>query len=136
MHVQYIHNFCNFINGENANSLPILDFGLSVFYIVNGKHVQEEPEEIGGTAAGTLRYLSIYAHRHKVLSRRDDIESIGYVLIYLLKGDVAWSSRSELSHTERSERVLQIKQETSLEVSDIKYFFLIFHNLKCHSFSF
>lgn len=96
--------------------LPFSDFGLSTFYIVNGKHVRERPAVVGGSAAGTIRYLSLYAHRHKVVSRRDDIESIGYVIIYLLKGNFEWSSRSGDSLTGKSERVLKIKRQTSLKV--------------------
>lgn len=94
----------------------ISDFGLSEFYIEGGQHVREEPEEIDGAAAGTLRYISIYAHRHKVISRRDDIESIGYVLIYMLRGNVAWASRTGDVKNGKSERIRKIKTETSLVV--------------------
>lgn len=97
----------------------ISDFGLSVFYIENGEHVKEEPEVVGGSAAGTLRYIALYAHRHRTLSRREDIESIGYVLIYLLRGNVPWASQSGESKTGKSERVLKTKLATSLEVGSI-----------------
>lgn len=80
---------------------------------------------MGGASAGTLRYISTYAHRHTVVSRRDDIESILYVLIYLLKGDVRWASRSGDKSEGKSERVLKLKLEISFEVcvgsSDVAY---------------
>lgn len=100
-------------------NLSITDFGLSKFYIENGEHVQEGKEVIGSPAAGTRRYLSLYAHRHRILSRRDDIESMGYVLIYLLQGDVSWASSDDYSDSDRDETVLRIKKETSLKVSEI-----------------
>lgn len=107
-------------SGANGlNGILISDFGLSVFYIENGEHVKEEPEVVGGSAAGTLRYIALYAHRHRTLSRREDIESIGYVLIYLLRGNVPWASQSGESKTGKSERVLKTKLATSLEVGSI-----------------
>lgn len=100
---------------DSIDTFP--DFGLSKFYIdENGKHVVERPEVIGEASAGTIRYMSMYAHRHRVVSRRDDIESIGLVLIYMLRGHVNWASRQDDSMDEKIENVLAIKKRTSLKV--------------------
>lgn len=87
---------------------------------------------MGGASAGTLRYISVYAHRHTTVSRRDDIESLLYVLIYLYRGDVRWASRSGDKSEGKSERVLRLKLDTSFEVcvgrSVAAYEFIYFHS--------
>jgi serine/threonine protein kinase len=58
----------------------LLDFGL----VKKWRHAK------GGSAVGTARYMSINVHQGLPYSRKDDLESLGYILIYLLSGYLPW----------------------------------------------
>lgn len=52
------------------------------------------------------------AHQGFELSRRDDLESLGYVIIYLLKGTLPWKGTHAITKKEKSDKILKIKQES------------------------
>lgn len=60
---------------------------------------------------GTPRYCSINAHQGNELSRRDDLESLGYVIIYFITGTLPWKGTKAISKKEKSQKILKIKQE-------------------------
>lgn len=68
-----------------------IDFGVCEFYKKNGRHIEKESFP-ANTGTGTRLYMSTYAHNHAKLSRRDDIESIAYMLIECLQGVLPWGS--------------------------------------------
>ena len=70
--------------------LYLIDFGLCKKWKTNiGKHIEEKN---GKTPLGTPNFISINVHNGIEPSRRDDIESIGYIILFLLlKNDLPWT---------------------------------------------
>ncbi|KAL5114276.1 hypothetical protein ACEQ8H_007845 [Pleosporales sp. CAS-2024a] len=68
--------------GTRGNTVYMTDVGL-------GKEIQD-PGRRTYSMIGTLRYASINAHLGKEQSPRDDMESLGYVLLYFLRGSLPW----------------------------------------------
>ena len=86
----------NFLIGlhEQSNLLHIIDFGLSRRY-KDRVSLQHIPYRENRHLVGTARYASINAHLGIEQSRRDDLESIGYVLTYFINGRLPWQSKYE-----------------------------------------
>ena len=80
----------NFIFGARPNDRNLLyaiDFGLTKVYRHNRKHVALK---YGRSMLGTARFASVHVHEGLSPSRRDDIESVGYIIVYLLLGELPW----------------------------------------------
>lgn len=80
----------NFLLGstdKTKNVVYVIDFGLSKLYSIQGKHVDMQNDR---TPIGTLDFISLNVHNGLTPSRRDDVESIGYILIYLFTGNLPW----------------------------------------------
>ena len=76
----------NFLEGPEG-AICCIDFGLAKKYLRDGVHI---PPRTGLSLIGTARYASINNHLGCEQSRRDDLESAGYMLVYLVKGHLPW----------------------------------------------
>ncbi|KAK9838565.1 hypothetical protein WJX81_007620 [Elliptochloris bilobata] len=84
----------NFLLGQpstpNEKRLYLVDLGLATRWrdSVCGTHV--EYDQRPDVFRGTVRYASVHAHLGRTASRRDDLESLAYTLLFLLKGRLPW----------------------------------------------
>ncbi|CAA6672938.1 unnamed protein product [Spirodela intermedia] len=84
----------NLLLGKPGSSgekkLFLIDFGLASMWrdSLSGQHVRlcQQPDNF----RGTTRYASVHAHLGLTASRRDDLESLAYTLIFLIKGRLPW----------------------------------------------
>ena len=93
----------------------MIDFGLSKRYM-NPHTKQHIPYKENRNLTGTPRYASINAHRGIEQSRRDDLESLGYVVVYLLKGSLPWKSVTGANRELKNQRILHIKECINIKV--------------------
>ena len=104
----------NFLMGFGAKSSQVhmIDFGLAKRYMHNRVHI---PFRDGKNLTGSPRYASINTHLGVEHARRDDIESLGYVLVYFLKGTLPWQGLPTMSKKSRNKRISEIKMAVPIE---------------------
>lgn len=92
---------------KNENNLVyIVDFGIGKYYKNSkGEHI---PLNTKKSFIGTTRYAPISAHQGYELCCKDDLESLGYVLIYLAKGRLPWQNL-DISDNNKTKRVGEVK---------------------------
>ncbi|CEP03753.1 unnamed protein product (mitochondrion) [Plasmodiophora brassicae] len=83
----------NFVCGPQSDKftsgIRLVDFGLSrPWRSSNGIHAEYWQHLTH--FAGSLRYASLHAHLGRGLTRRDDLESLGYMMLYLMRGSLPW----------------------------------------------
>ena len=106
----------NFVMGyddKNAR-LYLLDFGLAKKYRSSRTLIQY-PYIKKKKLTGTARYASIHALEEMEQSRRDDLESTGYVLMYFLRGSLPWQGLRIKAKEDRYKKILEKKKETTSE---------------------
>jgi serine/threonine protein kinase len=95
--------------GNKAHHLHVIDFGLSSCFWDGQQH--RAPGR-GKKFTGTARYASINATKCYEQSRRDDLESIGNMLMFFMRGSLPWSGLTARSETQKLEKIALKKEST------------------------
>ena len=104
----------NFVIGRGLKShiVYVLDFGLSKKFW-SSSHKCHIPFCRGKKLTGTARYASINALSGCEQSRRDDLESIGYIIMYFIRGSLPWQGLKVNRKEDRYKKICEKKKETS-----------------------
>jgi len=104
---------CNFLIGDavrNSFRVYIIDFGLSKFYrSLSPPYYHLPMRNTGKNMIGTARYASINTHRGISMGRRDDLEALGYVLIYFVQGSLPWQGLQSVNKNQKYEMICEMK---------------------------
>ncbi|CAA2966858.1 casein kinase I-like [Olea europaea subsp. europaea] len=107
----------NFLMGlrRKASQVYIIDYGLGKKYrdLQTQKHI---PYRENKNLTGTARYASVNTHLGVEQSRRDDLESLGYVLMYFLRGSLPWQGLKAGTKKQKYDKISEKKMLTPVEV--------------------
>jgi len=110
------NNFCVGLHGDDRSRVYVVDFGLAKRYrtsrFAGSEHVAFRS---GHGFVGTVRYASLAAHLGAEQSRADDMEALGYIFVYFLRGSLPWQNVVGETKTERREAVKMMKLTISIE---------------------
>mmetsp|Transcript_18046 Transcript_18046/g.51300 ORF Transcript_18046/g.51300 Transcript_18046/m.51300 type:complete len:342 (+) Transcript_18046:54-1079(+) len=102
--------------GEKASTVHIIDFGLSTAWI-DRRTRDHVPYRENRGHVGTARYSSVGSHFGRQQSRRDDLESLGYLMLYFLQGSLPWQ-HAQLFCRDDKERLREIQDRKAAMTVD------------------
>jgi serine/threonine protein kinase len=99
--------------GSDQNIINLIDYGLAKRYRdpLTKQHV---PYSEQCPLTGTIRYVSKSTHLGIEQSRRDDLESLGYIWVYFLKGVLPWQGIKKAVDKQRTDAIFQVKMQTTV----------------------
>ena len=103
---------CVMGSAELNENLYLIDFGLAKKYR-SSRTLKQYPQTRKKRLTGTARYASIHALEGYEQSRRDDMESVGYIMAYLLRGGLPWQGLKLKSKENKYKNILEKKKEIS-----------------------
>lgn len=100
--------------GRRAHHVYMIDLGLAKRYrdATSGNHIAYIE---GKALTGTARYVSLHTHLGRQQARRDDMESLAYILIYFASGGLPWQGVRCQNKLAKYERIKALKQQTSVD---------------------
>ena len=107
----------NFLIGrkgsDEADMVHLIDFGMAKLY--RDPHTKKHiPYRERKSLSGTARYMSINTHLGREQSRRDDMEALGHVFFYFLRGQLPWQGLKAANNKQKYEKIGEKKRQTNV----------------------
>ncbi|KAH7515714.1 hypothetical protein FEM48_Zijuj10G0055700 [Ziziphus jujuba var. spinosa] len=125
----YVEFTENFLLGRpgtsNEKKLYLIDLGLASRWkdASSGSHVDYDQKP--DVFRGTVRYASVHAHLGRTGSRRDDLESLAYTLIFLLRGKLPWQG-----YIRENKGFLVCKKKMTTSINESRHWLILSYKLR------